>query len=320
NRGFPDVSAAGHNFVVVVQGRVQQIGGTSASAPALAGMVSLMNERLLAAGKSPLGFLNPALYKAAEESASAFQAVVPRTYNLTGTPLEETLGPSYQASGAKIACFVGSNRCSRFSCCEFGYGGSEDGGWDPVTGLGTINYQALAEYLGVPAPPPRPPGPPNGGRDRHHAAYIAWIVVLVFGFASAILFLVYEHRPKLLLSATTLGRNMRKMGGGQDGGGGGSGGGGGYDVYEEGSGGWGGGGGSRRGGRRGGRPRGALTEMVMESDIGLVGEDDSAYRLLEGDDEAEKFGDGNGGGGGGSSSMRREGKGEEEGSSTRRSV
>lgn len=49
------MSAAGHNYVVVVGGRVQQIGGTSASAPALAGMISLMNERLLAAGKAPLG-------------------------------------------------------------------------------------------------------------------------------------------------------------------------------------------------------------------------------------------------------------------------
>ena len=170
----------------------------------------------------------------------------------------------------------------------------------------------------MPASPPRPPpGPPNGGRDKHHAAYIAWIVVLVFGFASAVLFLVYEHRPKLLLSATTLGRNMRKMGGGQDGGGGGGGGYDGYDEYEEGPGGWGSGSG-RGGGRRGRRPRGALTEMVMESDIGIAGEDDSAYRLLEGDEEAEEFGDGNGGGG--SSSTRREGKGEEEGSSTRRSV
>ncbi|CAN0546686.1 unnamed protein product, partial [Ectocarpus sp. 12 AP-2014] len=36
---------------------------------------------------------------------------------------------------------VGSNKCSRYSCCELGYGGSETGGWDPVTGLGTINYQ-----------------------------------------------------------------------------------------------------------------------------------------------------------------------------------
>lgn len=170
----------------------------------------------------------------------------------------------------------------------------------------------------MPASPPRPPpGPPNGGRDKHHAAYIAWIVVLVFGFTSAVLFLVYEHRPKLLLSATTLGRNMRKMGGGEDSGDGSGGGYDRFDGYEEGPGGWGSGSG-RRGGRRGRRPRGALTEMVMESDVGIAGEDDSAYRLLEGDEEAEEFGGGNGGDG--SSSMRHEGKGEEEGSPTRRSV
>lgn len=41
-------------------------------------------------------FLNPALYKAAEESPSAFQAVLPKTYNFTGTPLEATLGTSYK--------------------------------------------------------------------------------------------------------------------------------------------------------------------------------------------------------------------------------
>lgn len=54
-RGYPDVSAAGHNYVVVVGGKTSTIGGTSASAPALAGMISLMNERLLAVGKPPLG-------------------------------------------------------------------------------------------------------------------------------------------------------------------------------------------------------------------------------------------------------------------------
>lgn len=36
---------------------------------------------------------------------------------------------------------VGSNRCTRFSCCQLGFDGAENGQWDPVTGLGTINYQ-----------------------------------------------------------------------------------------------------------------------------------------------------------------------------------
>lgn len=133
--------------------------------------------------------------------------------------------------------------------------------------------QALADYLNVPPSPSRPQ--PGRGNDRHHAAYIAWIVVLVFGFASAVIFLVHEHRPKLLLSASSLGRSMRNMGGG----GGGGGAAGGYDTDDH-DGGWRGGGADRRGRR----PRGALTEMVMESDIGVAGSD-ASYRLLEDDDE-----------------------------------
>ncbi|CAM9420408.1 unnamed protein product [Ectocarpus sp. 4 AP-2014] len=307
NRGFPDISAVGHNFVVVIDGRVEQVGGTSASAPALAGMVSLMNERLLAAGKPPLGFLNPALYKAAEDSSSAFQEILPKTYNFTGTPLEKTVGANYQ---------VGSNKCSRYSCCELGYGGSETGGWDPVTGLGTINYQALSDFLNIPRSPPRPQ-PRGGGHDRHHAAYIAWIVVLVFGLIAATLLLVYEHRPKLMLSAASLGRSMRNMGGGVGGGGGGGGGGSldeyeAYEAYERSGGGSGGGGGGGWGGGGGGsRSRGALTEMVMGSDASMAG--DASYHLLEEHDDPADDDDGGG------SDMGREGRRDLAGSA-RRSV
>jgi kumamolisin len=49
-------------FYVVVNGAVQQIGGTSASAPAWAGFTALINQGRLAAGKSNLGFLNPTVY------------------------------------------------------------------------------------------------------------------------------------------------------------------------------------------------------------------------------------------------------------------
>lgn len=38
------------------------ISGTSASTPTFAGIVSLLNDANLAAGKPPLGFLNPMLY------------------------------------------------------------------------------------------------------------------------------------------------------------------------------------------------------------------------------------------------------------------
>jgi tripeptidyl-peptidase-1 len=40
------------------------ITGTSASAPAFAGVIALLNDAMLAAGKPPLGFLNPLLYGA----------------------------------------------------------------------------------------------------------------------------------------------------------------------------------------------------------------------------------------------------------------
>lgn len=149
--------------------------------------------------------------------------------------------------------------------------------------------------------------------------------MLVFALAAATLFLVYEHRPKLMLSAAALGRGMTSMGGGS-GNGGGSGGGGGldeYEAYEQDGGGWGSRGGgssssSAWGKRRGGRPHGALTEMVMESEIGVGAQD--AYRLLEDDgagdadgyedDEDRRLGaqreeEWRGQGGGGAGSARR---------------
>ena len=38
------------------------IGGTSASSPTFAGIVALLNDARIAAGKPPLGFLNPLIY------------------------------------------------------------------------------------------------------------------------------------------------------------------------------------------------------------------------------------------------------------------
>ena len=46
---------------VYVHGAVQSVGGTSASSPSFAGMVSLINEARFKAGKPQMGFLNPFL-------------------------------------------------------------------------------------------------------------------------------------------------------------------------------------------------------------------------------------------------------------------
>eukprot|EP00756_Hemistasia_phaeocysticola_P067191 Hpha_TRINITY_DN9783_c0_g1::TRINITY_DN9783_c0_g1_i2::g.10297::m.10297/K01279/TPP1, CLN2; tripeptidyl-peptidase I len=61
-RATPDVSALGEGYQVFVRGAAESVGGTSASCPAFAAMVSLLNENRLNAGKKQMGFLNPFLY------------------------------------------------------------------------------------------------------------------------------------------------------------------------------------------------------------------------------------------------------------------
>ena len=61
-RGYPDVSAQGVGYQVTIAGQVTPVDGTSASTPLFASVVSLLNDRLIAAGQSPMGFMNPFLY------------------------------------------------------------------------------------------------------------------------------------------------------------------------------------------------------------------------------------------------------------------
>ena len=51
-----------NRFQVVAGGRVESVGGTSASSPTFAAIVALLNDVRISNGKPPLGFLNPALY------------------------------------------------------------------------------------------------------------------------------------------------------------------------------------------------------------------------------------------------------------------
>lgn len=65
-RGYPDVAAQDKNFEIVFRGKTRQISGTSAASPTFASVIALLNDELIAAGKSPLGFLNPLLYSIPE--------------------------------------------------------------------------------------------------------------------------------------------------------------------------------------------------------------------------------------------------------------
>ena len=118
-RGLPDISLLGYNYDVVVGGVHQLESGTSASAPAFAAFVSLVNAARFRVGKGPIGFLNPILY--------AFAANF--TNDIT----------------------IGDNICAAYSgvgtlhCCAEGF--SATTGWDPVTGLGSIDFSKFVDTL-----------------------------------------------------------------------------------------------------------------------------------------------------------------------------
>jgi hypothetical protein len=108
-RATPDVSVLGEGYQVFNNGNVISVGGTSASAPTFASMVSLLNEARLNAGKPAMGFLNPFLYT----NPTAFTDVV-----------------------------HGSNKIDR-SGGTLAYGFDCWAGWDPATGLGTPKFEKL---------------------------------------------------------------------------------------------------------------------------------------------------------------------------------
>ncbi|KAL8757953.1 MAG: hypothetical protein Q9184_004074 [Pyrenodesmia sp. 2 TL-2023] len=118
-RGFPDVAAQAYNFTVVDQGAEIRVGGTSASSPAFAGIVALLNGARLERGRKPLGFLNPFIYK----------------YGYRGlTDIVD--GGSKGCTGIDIYSGLPAPRIP-------GAGWNATKGWDPVTGYGTPIFPKL---------------------------------------------------------------------------------------------------------------------------------------------------------------------------------
>lgn len=117
-RGYPDVAAMGHNYPIVVGGSTYAGSGTSASTPVVAGMVTLINAKRIMAGKSTLGFLNPALYQL---DSSAFHDI--------------TSGKNNCAAGAQGSA----------TCCQYGF--TATSGWDPLTGLGSPDFPNFSSQL-----------------------------------------------------------------------------------------------------------------------------------------------------------------------------
>ncbi|KAJ7681586.1 peptidase S8/S53 domain-containing protein [Mycena rosella] len=111
-RGYPDIAAQAESVEIAWKGNFTLVKGTSAASPISASIFALVNDKLIAAGKPVLGFLNPFLYSAA--GRAAFTDV---TY--------------------------GTNP----GCNTDGFSAST--GWDPVTGLGTPNYKLLLTAVGL---------------------------------------------------------------------------------------------------------------------------------------------------------------------------
>ena len=107
-RAYPDLSANGVNTLIVLGGTYILTGGTSASAPTVGSVITLINEQRIKAGKSTVGFINPVLYA----NPWALNDIV-----------------------------EGNNP----GCGTQGY--SAVPGWDPITGLGTPDYEKLLEVF-----------------------------------------------------------------------------------------------------------------------------------------------------------------------------
>lgn len=129
-RGVPDVSldAAVYDdaYTTVESGQVEHVGGTSASAPVFAGILTLLNAFI---GGNGLGNINPNLYYMAQAAPSVFHDIT------TG--------------GNMVPCAAGSPDCSG------GLLGYQAGpGWDPASGWGSMDVFAMFNDWSIGAGPP----------------------------------------------------------------------------------------------------------------------------------------------------------------------
>jgi tripeptidyl-peptidase-1 len=104
-RGYPDVSAVGHNGYILLGGQAQLIGGTSESAPTFAAVASLLADSFKRKTGKSFGYMNPILYAAAKADPTNF-----------------------------IDITSGDNICTEDGCAASCTGYTCTKGWDPVTG------------------------------------------------------------------------------------------------------------------------------------------------------------------------------------------
>ncbi|KAE8211056.1 hypothetical protein CF327_g5149 [Tilletia walkeri] len=112
-RSFPDVAAAGSNYIVAVNGKYGLVGGTSAACPTVASIFAMVNDARKKVGKGRVGYVHPVIY----QNPSAF-------YDVT--------------QGASVQC--GPTSTSGFSATS---------GFDTPSGLGAPRFSKLRSIFGA---------------------------------------------------------------------------------------------------------------------------------------------------------------------------
>lgn len=113
-----------NSYEIINVGKKSASGGTSAAAPTFAGIIGLLNDARLRAGQPVLGFLNPFLYSRGYQGLN----------DIVG-------GHSYGCGGINPQ----TRRAVDGGLIIPGAYWNATEGWDPVTGLGTPDFQKLMD-------------------------------------------------------------------------------------------------------------------------------------------------------------------------------
>ena len=119
-RAYPDLSAIGHTCPIYLEDEMRGVDGTSCSAPIVGGLLGIISDHLWTRHHIRLGFVNPLLYFIHENCEDCFRDIT-----------------------------VGHNWCTEQQCCDnatnFGFTATK--GYDPVSGLGTMNIGKILEFI-----------------------------------------------------------------------------------------------------------------------------------------------------------------------------
>jgi tripeptidyl-peptidase-1 len=126
-RAFPDISAHSLSpyYLYYAAGSPSMTGGTSAAAPVVAGLIGLINDARLRAGKPVMGFINPWLYSLGSGNGTGVTDV--------------TRGAAIGCTGVNLQ----TGRALPGASVIPGAMWNATVGWDPATGVGMPDLEAL---------------------------------------------------------------------------------------------------------------------------------------------------------------------------------